>query len=60
MKSTRLSSEARRWLLALYGLLVASIGLTVLWGMGWGLLLFGLGFVLVILLYDPDRARSQP
>lgn len=56
----RLSSEARRWTVALVGLAVAALGLWLMWGAGWGLLLFGMGITIVILLYDPDRARSTP
>lgn len=51
----RISSEVRLWLLAALMLAIGAVGLTMLWGLGWGLLLFGLGGVAVVLLYDPDR-----
>jgi len=56
---TRLSSEARRWLLAVAALFLAGIGLSMLWGIGWGLTFVGLGVAVVILLYDPDRSLPQ-
>ena len=54
----RLSSEARRWLIAAGGFIVGGVGLTLLWGIGWGLALVGLGVAIIALLYDPDRVRT--
>lgn len=51
-----LSLVARLWLLATGGLLVAGIGLSTLYGVGWGLLLVGLGLAVAALLYDPRRS----
>lgn len=53
----RLTSEFRRWLIATLGLLVGAVGLTILWGIGWGLLMFGLGVAFIVLLYDPERSK---
>ena len=57
MKRT-LTSEFRRWLIATFGLVCGSVGLALLFGPGWGLLLLGLGVAIIALLYDPDRRPS--
>lgn len=58
MKLPPITSEVRRWAIAALGLAVGAAGLAMLWGIGWGLLLFGIGCALITLLYDPDRRPS--
>lgn len=51
------SSEPVRWALAAIALLVASIGVALQFGVGFGLILFGLGSAVAVLLYDPERGE---
>ena len=54
-----MNSYVLRWAILTAGLMLAGVGMALLWGIGWGLITVGIGVVLIMLVYDPDRGASD-